>query len=379
MLSSGDLAVSGAGAALSNAGIIQAGGALALGQDESRLGSLSNAAGGELLGAAVRFAGREFDNAGLVQGNAGLEVIAGAGLRNRAAARMVATDAQAALQLHAARLDNAGSLQSAGTLLARAAGDIDNRGQVQAAGALDAGAGAALRNHGPNGSMLSTGGDLALAAAALDNAGRLQAARNLGASVRGALGNSGTILNQRSEGALALQAGELDNSGVVQAAGAAQLSATAGRLRNRGKVSSDAALALAAAKGLENSGAGSRLLAAGALQITGAAGFDVANEGRIQSGAALSVGSASGRAARLANSAGAVLLGDGLAIHAGGVANSGSLGAQKNAQITRIPPMPACPAAWRRKAAPAPTPRAAPACSFGTRPRRSRPHPAARR
>ena len=329
ILAGGDLQINGNGlATVSNAGIIQAGGALRLGHAGGKLGGLSNAAGAELLGDTIGFAGRDIDNAGLVQGTAGLDVRAEGQLVNRAAARLVQLDAGNTLQLHAARIDNAGSMQSAGTLLARASGDIGNRGLVQAAGALDASAGAALANSGPDGRMLSTGGDLTLAAATLGNAGRLQAARNLSASAGGALGNSGVILNERSDGKLTLAGGQLDNSGTVQAAGALQLTTT-GKLRNFSRIASDGTLAVAAATGLENSGAASRLLAAGAMQITGAVGFDVLNEGRIQSGAALSVASAG----KLVNSAGAVLLGGSTALDAASIANRGSIGAQGNARL----------------------------------------------
>ena len=332
ILSAGELTINGGGtAAMTNAGIVQAGSTLRLGQDDSKLDSLNNAANGELLGATVRFAGRELVNAGLVQGKAATELRATGNLINRATGNIVALDAQADMQLQAAAIANAGNVQSAGALLARATGGIDNRGLLQAAGTLDASAVGSLANTGPDSRMLSTGGDLTLAAATLDNGGQLQAARALSATVSGALTNSGTILNQSADKQMTLAAGALTNSGVVQAAGAAQLTATNGVLRNTGEVEGATTLSLTASGGVENAGSASRLLAAGDMTIM--TGADLTNEGRIQSGGVLRVGSPAANVGKLVNRAGAVLLGDSLAIDAAGIANSGSIGAQKKARL----------------------------------------------
>ena len=332
MLAAGDLAMAGSGAAtLANAGVIQAGGALRIGRDGSAMGEVVNAGGADMLGNSLSLAARALDNAGLMQATAGMDLQVGGQLNNRAGAVLLQADARAAMQLKAAGIANSGSVESKGSLTARAAAGLGNSGLMQSAGKLDIGAGAALRNEGPDSRMLSTGGDLIVTAATLDNAGRLQAARNLSAGVGSTLFNSGTILNDSGTGLLVLAAGALDNRGVIQADGAAQLGATAGKLQNSGKITAGATLDLAAAGGLENNGAASRLLAAGAMNIRSAAA--IGNQGRMQAGSAMTIGSASSRAGSLVNSAGAVLLGDSLAVYAGSIANSGSMGAQNAAVL----------------------------------------------
>ena len=334
MLAGGDLSIAGgaaAAASLTNAGLIQAGGALRVGQEGARLDDVLNAGGADMLGGSVSLAARNLDNAGLIQGTSGVDLQVGGQLANRAGARLLQAGAQAALRLRAASLVNGGGMQSAGSLLARAAAGIDNSGLMQSAGTLDIGAGAALRNQGPDGRMLSTGGDLLAAAASLDNQGRIQAARSLSAGVGGTLFNSGILLTDSAAGLLALDAGALDNRGVIQADGAARLVASAGKLQNSGEIAAGGTLDLAAAGGLENNGAASRLLAAGALTIAG--GADIGNQGRVQSGAALAIGAPSRRSGRLTNGAGGMLLGDSLSLYAGSVANSGSIGARQAALI----------------------------------------------
>jgi filamentous hemagglutinin len=332
MLAAGDLTMTSNGAArLANTGIIQAGGVLRLGKEGSRMGEVVNDAGAEMLGNSLALAARNLDNAGLMQAAAGMDLQVRNRLQNRAGARLLQADAQAALQLQAGSLVNDGSMQSAGSFKARSAAGVDNRGLLQSAGTLDVGAGTALRNLGQDSRMLSTGADLVLAATTLDNAGRLQAARSLSASIGGTLFNNGTILNDSDTGLLMLTVGALDNRGLIQADGAAQLGATTGKLQNSGSIAAGATLDMAAASGLENNGAGSRLLASGAMTIRG--GADVANQGRMQAGSALTIGSAARRAGKLVNGAGAVMMGDSLALYAGSIANSGSIGAQNAAVL----------------------------------------------
>ena len=332
MLAAGNLSVASSGAArLSNAGIIQAGGVLRLGQEDSRIGEVDNAAGAEMLGNSLSLSARNLDNAGLMQANTGMDLRVRNQLGNRTGAHLLQADTQAAMQLQAGSLVNDGTMQSAGLLGARSTAGFDNSGLLQSAGTLDVRAGGALRNIAPESRMLSTGGDLLVAAALLDNAGRLQAARSLFGNVGSTLVNSGTILSDSATGLLSLDAGALSNSGMIQSDGAAQLNATAGKLRNSGKIAAGATLDMAAAGGLENSGVASRMLAAGALTIKG--GADIDNQGRMQAGSGLRIGNAAQHAARLANGAGAVMMGDSLALYADSVANSGSIGAQNAAVL----------------------------------------------
>ena len=330
MLAGADLAIAGNGAAaLDNAGILQAGGALRLGQDGSRLGDVRNAGGAQMLGNSVSAAARDIDNAGLVQANQGMDLQAGGRLDNRAGARLLQAGAQSAMTLQGADIANSGSMQSAGTLLARAATDLENFGLVQSAGTLTLDAGGVLRNF--DSPMLSTAGDVAITASTLENTGRLQAQRGLAASIGGTLFNGGVILSDGTSGILKLRAGRLNNTGVIQADGAADIATTAGKLQNSRDIIAGATLDLAAAAGLENNGAASRLLAGGGLNIRG--GADISNEGRIQAGAALGIGSQASRGGTLVNRAGGVMLGDSLALYAGSVSNSGSIAAQKAALI----------------------------------------------
>lgn len=332
MLATLDLSMGSNGAArLANAGIIQAGGMLRLGKEGSRMGEVVNDAGAEMLGNSLSLAVRNLDNAGLMQAAAGMDLQVRNQLQNRAGARLLQADAKAAMQLQAGSLVNHGSMQSAGSLKARSAAGLDNSGLLQSAGTLDVGAGTALRNIGQDSRMLSTGADLVLDATTLDNAGRLQAGRNLSASVGGTLFNNGTILNDSDTGLLMLTVGALDNRGLIQADGAAQLGATAGKLQNSGSIAAGTTLDMATASGLENNGAGSRLLATGKMTVRG--GADVTNQGRMQAGSALTIGSVAGRAGKLVNRAGAVIMGDSLALYAGSIANSGSIGAQNAAVL----------------------------------------------
>nr|WP_314623230.1 hemagglutinin repeat-containing protein [uncultured Noviherbaspirillum sp.] len=332
MLAALDLSMGSNGAArLDNAGTIQAGGMLRIGQEGSRMGEVVNDAGAEMLGNSLSLAARNLDNAGLVQAAAGMDLQVRNQLRNRVGGRLLQADAQAALQLQAGSLVNDGGMQSAGSLTARSAAGIDNSGLLQAAGTLDVGASTALRNLGQDSRMLSTGANLVLGATTLDNAGRLQAAHSLSASIAGTLFNNGTILNDSGTGLLMLTVGALDNRGLIQADGAAQLGATTGKLQNSGSIAAGTTLDMSAASGLENNGAGSRLLATGAMTILG--GADVTNQGRMQAGSALNVGSTARRAGKLVNRAGAVMVGDSLALYAGSIANSGSIGAQNAAVL----------------------------------------------
>lgn len=67
---------------IANAGSIEATGDMTLGEANARLGKLSNTEGATLLGRSMQFKGSELENAGLIQGNAGISLDTVGALRN---------------------------------------------------------------------------------------------------------------------------------------------------------------------------------------------------------------------------------------------------------------------------------------------------------
>ncbi|MBK4736542.1 hemagglutinin repeat-containing protein [Noviherbaspirillum pedocola] len=331
LFAEGALHVRGASAQVDNTGRIEAAGDLTLGEANVALGKISNGAGATLLGRSLQFKVSGLDNAGLIQGNAGVDIAASGAFANAASGRLLQTGADAALRIAARRVDNAGEVLSAGSLGAQAAEDLINQGTMQANGTLSAIAGAVLDNDGPDAQMISTGGDVALQAVIVENNGRLQAARHIDAKATRSVLNTGVIMNQLTSSDLTLAGASFDNTGTIQSAGAANLAANAGVLTNRGMITIEGELGMYAGEAIQNLGAGSGIQSGGTMRIAGSNDFALRNEGRIQAGALLDIGD--GSLGTLANEREGVLLGDELNIAGDDIDNRGSMGARRKAQI----------------------------------------------
>lgn len=310
---------------VANSGLLQAQGALRLGQANQPL-ALSNAGAGRLLGGTIALDTTALDNAGVVQATDGLNVTSAGSIDNRAGAVLLSTAAGSALNLKASSLDNAGRLQSAGALdakitgatknagellttrvadggsdgaLALASGTLDNSGLVAAAGTgkLDIGStldnrkqiqastlsiktGAGLSNTGAD-SLLLAQGDLDIDSASFDSAGTVQGGAELSITAAKSLSNSGVLQTRDDGGKLALQGGTISNSGTVQAAGAASAVSRGGAINNNGKVLAGADLDMRAATALNNANANSVLLSGSALDLRA---DNISNIGTVQAG-----------------------------------------------------------------------------------------------
>jgi len=267
----------------------------------------------------------------------------------------------------AATLENSGTLQSTGNLVLGTAGHIinlDNSGTLLAGDSLSV-IGGSLGNSGTvqatNGSTiqadsLSNSGStakwlLSTAAgreasltlvASLTNQGILQAAGNLAVNAQGAVNNSGTLMVPADSNGTAytldISADSISNSGYIEGSGDTRLSATRSSgtaLDNSGQIhSSGSTLALSTGGGgIGNSG---QILADHALQLSSTAALaELANSGRLQSGAAMTLGGL-GHLFNLNNSnaASVILAGSTLSLHGGSLDNLGTMQAASGATLT---------------------------------------------
>lgn len=386
---SGVLLTSGSGAALrldagsvSNAGVLQSAGALSVASmgaldNGGSMQTLSSGAGGsagalDLHGASIGNSGMlaaagaasmdadlAIANSGTLQSVGGLAITLGTTLDNSgkllsASDLRIGSDAAAFTLTNSNRIEAAGLLAlggsghvanlnngAQGVLLGGSGqlrlGSLANSGIVQTRQSLDIRASGDIDNHA-NAIILTqgqAGAALTLEAANLHNDGVLQAAGQLTLQADAALVNSGQILTQGSagggsDGDLALRGATLSNSGKVLAAGAATITAGS-TLGNSGTLQGNRGLSATVGSGLSNL-SGGQILSGGDLALLGTANFSLANAGRIQAAGALDIGGAAQRA-NLDNEAGAILLGERIALLAGSVDNSGVLQATQDVDI----------------------------------------------
>ena len=370
LLAGADLALRGAaGMAARNAGLLQAQGRLVIGADGAL--ALANTAGGKLLGGVVAIDATGVENAGAVQGTDGVTVTASGALTNAADGLLLSTAAGKGVTVNAASLANAGRVQSAGALAVTTPGAVSNSGQLLTTAVADGGldgaltvdalsldnsgllvsagaaridtvdgvtnsrqiqgavlaikAGKTIVNKGPDG-VLFAQGDLTLAGAALENGGAVQAGKNLSATLKGALANTGTLQTREAGGMLALRGATLANDakGLVQAAGAADLTATEGDVSNKGQITASDDLDLTAALALDNDGVA---LATGKT-TTRSASLD--NSGTLQGGTLDAVATGS-----VVNTGAALALAErgALALQGADILNSGTVQAAADGRI----------------------------------------------
>jgi len=324
VLAGGGLAIDGGTAAplqLANSGLLQAEGALNIGAAQAA--AVTNT--GRALAGRVAIRATSFANAGAVQAGDGMTIAADA-VTNAAGATLLGAGAGRDVVLTAARLDNAGIVQSAGGLaatvtdtavnsgkllttatadggadgrLAVKAGSIANTGTIAAAGAatlqsaaevvnralvqgasLAVTAGTNVTNGGADSALL--GRDTVLVAARdVANAGTIQAGTDLAVTATGALYNSNAIQTLSGIGNLALTGGTVSNAGTVQAAGSADLASTTDWMTNSGQVIVSGNLRLNAATRFLNLDPGSVMQTSGDFKAQ--AGVFV-NDGAISAG-----------------------------------------------------------------------------------------------
>jgi filamentous hemagglutinin family protein len=218
-----------------------------------------------------------------------------------------------------------GAIQAGGALTGFATA-VTNFGLVQANGALQLNATGAITNH-QNARLLAGLPDQAAAAtftaASFSNTGDVQSRGDLTATLSGSLTNSGTLATV-GVGSLAATAGSLTNSGSIDSSGALSVT-TNTSVTNSGTLKSVGALALTTPGALTNQAAGVIASASTISVVGGSGGFALENQGRIQSGAAMTIGSSGARAA-VTNTANAVMLsGDTLTANTSTFTNSGTV------------------------------------------------------
>jgi filamentous hemagglutinin family protein len=222
-------------------------------------------------------------------------------------------------------LTNTASGVLLGGTFASTGGTVTNQGALQGSNGVLVTASGAFDN---SGKVLSTvaGGDIGLTVGSLSNSGVLQSSGDLVAQSAAALSNSGTILTQDAAGQLNLQASSINNSGIVQAANSASLSANSAAIDNTGNIAAVGALNATVATAFNNTGAASRVVGNGNINIgTSAANFSFANDGGIGAGQVLTIGSSLKPAASFSNNASGVLLGNSVSINAGSASNAGTV------------------------------------------------------
>lgn len=298
-------------ASLDNRGVAQAGAGLAAAVDTDLINS------GKLLATndmtlSGRHAGFALDNHGLVQAGGALD-IGDAAHRARLNNGVTGTIAAGLDTLVLESLVNAGILQAGEGLLLTASGDVTNtasglvltRGQAGAALSIDADG--ALRNHGA-----------------------LQSDGNLDLTADGALVNTGTVVTQAradggADGDITLHGASIDNSGAIGAAGKLDMVARAA-LTNTGTAQAGGPLAATVGTVLTN-GAKGKLLSLTDVTIAGSgAAFTLTNNSRIQAGGTLAIGGVSGRA-DLTNTGDAILSGSAATLALGVFGNDGLVAA----------------------------------------------------
>lgn len=225
----------------------------------------------------------------------------------------------------ASTVGNASSGQMLGDTLAMVAGSVTNAGWLQGNNGVTINASGALNNSGNLLSSIATR-DVALTVASFTNSGTVQSAGDLTLQSAGAASNTGTLLTKDAAGNMLLQAASINNGGTVQAANSANLLANAGSIDNSGSMAANGVFNGTVATAFNNTGAGSKIVGNGAINLTTSAGsFTFSNDGGISALAGLTIGSNAKPASSFANSASGVLLGDTVAIHAGGLTNGGTI------------------------------------------------------
>ncbi len=230
-------------------------------------------------------------------------------------------------------LNNSASLQ--GDTISISGTELANTGLVQSTNGLQLNLG--QLNNAQAGVILNTGvgRDVRLQLGQLNNSGNLQSGGALALQASGAVANSGTLasLSQAeggSAGALTLDAASLNNSGLLVAGGA--LNATLqGEAINSATLQAGTDLTLQAGSLFDNRGSAAKVQGVGSVALSGAG--PVSNDGRIQAGTGLTIGSAGAAVGALNNRNGAVLLGDQLSIFSGALGNDGLLQGSNGVQI----------------------------------------------
>ena len=283
---------------ITNSGLLQAGAALSIagypaGGSANHAVDVTNTSGGQIVSGAV------LDVSGNVLTNAG-RILAGS-----------------ALKLSTTRIANSGTLQGASALMLSTEALTNTTSGV----ILTSGVG---------------GANVAVTAASLSNAGTLQSAGALSATVSGDLTNtaSGKILTRStadggSSGAITLAANTVFNAGMIGSSGTADVTADA-VLTNSGTLQSTGAATFSAGTTLSNHAAGKIIGAAAVVLGSAHANFVLDNDGRIEAGSALTLGT-SGHVANFTNTGAA--FGTTLSVQGGKLVNQGTLQATDGASI----------------------------------------------
>lgn len=295
------------GTTLTNSGTLQAVGSLAF----VTPGALSNTTVGRILaGTSATLTGGNaafsVNNAGLVQAGTTLSV---GNTSNRVALVNGGTLlAVGALDATVSTASNQGTIQSGGALT------------VAATGALTNSSGAKILTAGASPT------DVTLTAASLDNAGTIQSTGAIASTTTGATSNSGSVLTTGTGAinvtAATVANSGTAKSGSALNVTATNTSGTT--LTNSGTLESATTLAIVAPSALSNTSAG-KILAGTTGSITGGGTFSFTNDGLVQAGTTLDVGATTGRVALVNNSGAALQSGNALTVRASSIANSGTI------------------------------------------------------
>ncbi|MBD9530411.1 hemagglutinin repeat-containing protein [Comamonas sp. CMM01] len=368
--SAGGLNVSAADHTITNSGtLLSAGAADSLqltGAQLNNSGAIKSANTATLT--ATQASGNSIDNSGTLYSVGALTLNTGASLNNAASGKILSDSAiSLATAAASANLSNAGRIQSGGAMVLGAAdhrfnlnnsnansvilagstltshgGSLTNLGTVQATTGATVTA-TSFTNSGSDAAFIAStvdGGNGTLTlSGAFDNEGTLQSAGGLTVAASGqTLDNSGVIYASGTSGSLSLSGSQLSNTstGIIQGNGSVAIDTTLASgngLDNAGTVYSKGALNVTAADDIANSG---QLLADGNLTLaTGSALADLANSGRIQSGAAMVLGAADHRFNLNNSNANSVILaGSTLTSHGGSLTNLGTVQATTGATVT---------------------------------------------
>jgi filamentous hemagglutinin family protein len=280
--SGGELSVQAEGA-VTNAGEMLAKGHVEIGVSGSLAssGTISTESGvgitaGALANAGVMEAGRglvaavkgSFENLGRLFSVEGMALMAGS-VRNLAAGAMASLRD---LWLEAnGDIVNAGSVEAAGYLTARAGGTLDNAGGMAAQSGAEV---SALGDVANSGSVRSGAAVAVNSGADLDNSGEFLAVGDAAYGTGGDLSNTG-VLHSGGDASLGL-GGSLANAGRILSQGSLLLDA-AGDADNAGIMGSDGALSLRLGGSLLNV---AEMLAGGDMIV--AVGADLRNQGRME-------------------------------------------------------------------------------------------------
>jgi len=301
-------------------------------------GTLGNAGVIEAGGGLVAAVEGGFENLGRIFSAEGMSLMAGS-LRNLATGSM--TSLRELWLEVAGDVDNAGSVETAGSLTAHAGGDMRNAGGLAAQSGVDVSASGEVANFG----SVRSGAALAVHSGAdLDNSGEFLAVGDAALGIGGDLSNTGVL--HGSDVSLDL-GGSLANEGRILSQGSVWLQAR-GDAVNAGLLGADGAMSLALSGCLLNAAIG-EMLVGGDMAV--AAGADLRNRGRIESegwgvfdvagaffneGAKGEVLARAGLAIDVAGAAentGVLHSGDALGLRAAGLVNGGQILAQGDSRF----------------------------------------------